>query len=566
MSSQSEEEKEQEQEPLEQEIGEQEQPPKKTKQINLQLSDVIRIEAPSNQVLNNNTFIIDYIDKNQIKLINVNDLTSNKIKINENGTLGDGSITSIALIDRNETLGYARQNGLLPNTWVNIYFGGDTPVVITGEITNLEEDMIEIKTYPDNDVLYINFGYKGIPLDLPIETIEIREKPETITIKEKAVQQQRESDESIGSIESFPDSTEEDKREHREDVYNLPTRDIKDIVHEFIVRADEIKIGEDLGTISQMVDVEESKQRFNIHSQVDDLLNELLSSIPNVQRTGAVLNNIHTMIERFKQLRTEFSTTDEHGNIQGPLTKSVLWKPLVQNLMTFKTVLYWILPVAKNVKKVYNISTKEDTNDNTDIIPLTIDEDIAEMKTIFDRYKSNEVPTDQNKYFSLISELNPYLTPFQQTNVETNYDVLNDVVILNDVNAIIDNLGDFYSSIAENDIIKTKKYVIQRYNLGTRGLDATQITGTKMIAHQVNITQPDVLELKSIITLPESVIRFSHITLPETNILEKANLNTTFINYWELFTKSASVNKITIDDLEADFEFSENNFVNNIKN
>ena len=30
--------------------------------INLQLSDVIRFQAPTNKVLDNNTFIIDYID------------------------------------------------------------------------------------------------------------------------------------------------------------------------------------------------------------------------------------------------------------------------------------------------------------------------------------------------------------------------------------------------------------------------------------------------------------------------------------------------------------------------
>ena len=75
-----------------------------SQKINLQLSDVIRLQSPSNQILNNNTFVIDYIDKNQINLINVNDLTANKIKINEDGTLGDGSITSIALIDRNDKL------------------------------------------------------------------------------------------------------------------------------------------------------------------------------------------------------------------------------------------------------------------------------------------------------------------------------------------------------------------------------------------------------------------------------------------------------------------------------
>ena len=38
---------------------------------------------------------------------------------------------------------------------------------MTGKITNLEEDMIEITTHPDNDVIYIDFAYIGIPDDIP---------------------------------------------------------------------------------------------------------------------------------------------------------------------------------------------------------------------------------------------------------------------------------------------------------------------------------------------------------------------------------------------------------------
>ena len=566
-----------------------EKPSPKTQTINLQLSDVIRFQAPTNQIFNNNTFIIEYIDKRQINLINVEDLSTFKLKIQEDGSLGDGSIISIALLDRNPNLGYARQNGLLPNTWINIYFGGDTPVVITGEITNLEEDMIEIKTYPDNDILYINFGYKGIPLDLPIDTIEIREKPskdkEKEEYKEKEEDKEKEQEEqkepkatatkaaladdssSFESLQEEEEEEEKEKEQRKDTVYNLPVKDVRDAIREFIIRADEIKIGEDLAPITQLVEVESSKQRFNINSQTDDLLNELLSDIPNVQRTSTVLNNVHQMIERFKQLRIEFSTLDEYGNVIGPNIKTVAWKPLVTNLTNFKTLLYWLIPVAKNVKKVYNVSSKTDTSESPDIIPLTIDQDLAQMNNIFDRYKSNEIPSDQNKYFNLLSELNPYLTPFTETDPETTFDVIDNVVILNDVNTIIDNLGEFESSIVENDNIKTKKFVIQRYNLGVNRLDATQITGSKMIAHRVSVTRPDTLELKSIITLPEPVIRFSHVNLPNTSILEKANLNNTFINYWQMFNESGgNINKVIVDDLTAELEFSEKRFVNNIKN
>jgi hypothetical protein len=60
------------------------------------------------------------------------------------------------LLSRNPLLGYAKQNQLLPNTWVNIYFSGEFPAILTGQITNLEEDMIELTTYPEGDIIYIN--------------------------------------------------------------------------------------------------------------------------------------------------------------------------------------------------------------------------------------------------------------------------------------------------------------------------------------------------------------------------------------------------------------------------
>ena len=59
--------------------------------------------------------------------------------------MADESITSISILNRADTTGYARQNNLIPDNWVDIYFGGDLPVTITGQITNLEEDMIEVE-------------------------------------------------------------------------------------------------------------------------------------------------------------------------------------------------------------------------------------------------------------------------------------------------------------------------------------------------------------------------------------------------------------------------------------
>jgi hypothetical protein len=156
----------------------------KEKFINIQLGDIIKIIDSENDTLNENTFFIDYIDDKEIKLMNVESLQLINLNINPNKSIGNGTIKSIIILSRSNEIGYARQNGLLPGIWINIYFGGMVPLVITGEITNLEEDMIEIKTFPENSILYINFDYKGIPEDIPIKNIEIRCKPEVEDVNE----------------------------------------------------------------------------------------------------------------------------------------------------------------------------------------------------------------------------------------------------------------------------------------------------------------------------------------------------------------------------------------------
>ena len=143
------------------------------KEILLKLVDIILIVDPTNEILNDNVFFIEYIDNDKIKLINSNTFDKIVLSISSDRIIGDGNIQSITILSSNPQSGYARQNDLLPGTWINIYFGGDIPTVITGKITNLEEDMIEIQTI-DNDIIYINFAYQGIPEDLPIETFEIR--------------------------------------------------------------------------------------------------------------------------------------------------------------------------------------------------------------------------------------------------------------------------------------------------------------------------------------------------------------------------------------------------------
>lgn len=527
-------------------------------EIELQLGDIIQITNPKNDVLNNQVFLIDYIDSTKVILINTDTLNKIKLKINNDGILGDGYISMIEILSRSDLLGYARQNNLVPGKWVNIFFSGDYPVILTGEITNIEEDMIEITTI-DKDVIYINFDYKGIPEYLPIDNIEIREKPTQIPDKQM-------DEEEIGEL---PELEEEYNVVPADKIQiGVPVKNVKDQLREIIIKADQIKFGdEDLGKIIQYVDVASKVQRYSVETQVSDLLDDLLSTIPNTQRTPRVLNNIHTMIERFKQLRLQFSTFDKYGTITSAITKESTYKPLNKWLNDFNNNLYWILPVVKNIKKVYNAETDEENinENNLDFIVLDIDNELANISELLNKYKSNDLQSDSNKYNVLYSEFAKIMTPFNYVNSEDN-EILIEKEINSNINVIVDNLEDLYSSVFKNNMIRSRRFVISRYNMGETKLDTIDNTSSKMINTRVKLTQNDLMSIKSIMTLPEPVIRFSKINLPNTNLLEKANLNMIFLNYWQLLKKKTPVNNVFINSLENEINFNETTFVNSIKN
>ena len=527
--------------------------------IELQLGDVIIIKNPINEQLNEKTFIIDYIDPTKIILTNTVSLDTIRLGISPEGIIGDGNITYISIISRNETRSYAEQNGLLPGKWINIYFGGDFPTIITGEITNLENDMIEIKSI-DDDILYLNFDYKGLPEDLPIELIEIRQPP--ILEKEK-IEEPKEITEELEEIEQ-PEELEVEKKTLGNEIL-LPIKNVKDQLREFIIQADQIKFGEEeLGSIVQYVDVSSTKQRYSLETQLSDLLDELLSTIPNRDRTNRVLNNIHIMIERFKQLRSSFSTFDKYENVIGPLVKEASYKPLMNYFNNFNKNLYWILPVVKNIKKIYDAEHIDE--DNNDIENISLYSQIEKMQELIENYKSNNLPAEQNKYSGLYFELAPYFTPFSSISEESMSDIIIEKEVNTNLNTIVDNLTEMYSSIFSSNAVRSRRFVISKYNLANSKLDTIESTGSVMVTLRTNITSNDIMDIKSFVTLPEPIIRFSRINLPGTNILDKTNLNLVFLNYWQLLKKKTHINNIFVDNLETDIDFNEQNFVDSIKN
>lgn len=543
--------------------------------IPLLLGDIIKIISPTNDILNDQTFIIDFINQERVVLINTSTLEPTTIQIQEDGLFGDGSVTDISLVYRNKEKGYARQNKLLPGVWINIYFGGDIPSIITGQITDLEEDMIEVKT-SDDELIYINFNYSGIPEDIPIDLIEIRKPPDTTKSQEKQEilispkddefdDEEKEEDEEIDYPSDFDKISSKSSPDIDFNIQSIPTSNVKDELQKVLLEANDVifSFGEEFAPIEQFVEKDTAKVRYSIEAQCNDLLDEMLSTIPNSERTRRVLREIHTIIERFKQLRTQFSTLDKNGNVLSPLKKESDWKPLSSELYDFNKKLYWLLPVAKNVKKVFNVKGEIEDLPN-DIVTLNTTEEMMNLQNEMEVYKSNSFPDGQNKYTHLIKNIINDQIPFQQDNFENSSNIMYSNVVNNNLNVVIDNLGYLYSSVVDHNNVNSKRFLIQKYNLGMKTIVASKLDKSDMTFKLTSLTDNDTISIRSLLTLPEPVVQFSNINLPKTDILKRANLNQHFVDYWQLLKNSTKVQTVNLGD--NSYELDETKFLNNIKN
>lgn len=553
---------------LEENESEKEVKEEDTVTIALKLGDIIEFVAPNNEMLNARTFMIEYIDPTKIKLVNADSFQKMQLIIDKDGQIADKTIVEIILLSRNENEGYARQNDLLTGTWINIYFGGDIPAIITGLITDLENDMIEVKTM-DKETIYIDFGYQGIPEDIPIETFEIRPPPASEI--EKEVEEERER-EGVEGIEG--EAVLEEKKEEELEPIFIPEQQIRQKISRLIIDADQIEFG-DIIKVHETVNIDREKYRYNIESQKNDLLEEMISNIPSAKRSSNVLNNLHIMITRFTQLRELSSTFDVNHNITGIIKKSAEDKPLAEYLSSFKNSLYWIMMVAKNVKKTYAIDKDNYYEKIGDIEIIPENQNFLEMSQLFRNYKTNEGIEGQNKYAELYNSLNRYTTPFSAENPDALGSIFNPVngngviveaQIASDLNVIIDNLGELYSTVVSRGNETSRRFIIQKYNLGLDRLESNGLKGKKEALFRVKMTRNDDIAITSILTLPEPTVRFSQVNLPGSSILVKANLNMHFLNYWQLLKQKTKINPIKVTGLDTDIEYTDSNFVDNIKN
>ena len=541
---------------------------KENSKMDLYLGDVIEIVAPSNSEIHEGSFYIYYIDEQKVRTINVAnlehlDLTLKEDSTNDNMGFTDESIIGVILQSRSEVEGYARQNNLFPDTWVDIHFSGDIPMIITGQITSLEEDKIGITTIPELRIIYIDFGYSGLPENSFIDRIVIREKPASLANVESlsnvgsiddAEQESLESDASMEWLDSgelvidIPEDipADENRMEELRDVYRKTTG---------------IVFGKSLGSIAQAIEIPENQKRYGIDVQLVSLMDELLSIIPNSKRSKSVMEKVQTMVERFKELRQMFSTFDSNDNIRYMKTNDPnTHKPLVQLLKTLEKKVQWVMPIVSLKKKVYlEEDEQQDLDEDTDITVRNLSADLIQEEAIkTNTYYKNRTQGGQVNYENMHRQMDSYMTPFDPAYRDKRDEALITSPVATSMEAVVDTLDNFYSNVLKAgqkrvDILK-QRYVIQTYNTGMERLTKTY-EGAVEVTKKNRMTQPNKMTIKSIVLLPASVMQHSRIGLGNTNIMDRANLHHHLFMPFRLLRNNTDIVPYVLEDLKKEIDY-----------
>ena len=526
--------------------------------LTLEYGDIIELQSKSNPLYQGYAFYVSYRDENQVEVNNLSTGDNLLLHINENGYFSDESIESIILISRSDSYGYSRQNSLFPKTWIEIHIGGDVKQIITGEITDLEEDQIEVTTYPELNVFYIDFAYKGLPKDIPIDTIQIREKPEALeNIGSLNTLREAQADDELSgeSLDEFHEPATIDFTDDGESIITLPEgtatdETFKEDLQQLYIDARDIIFEGELETLKHVVEVPENEIRYSIETQVSDLMDGLLSTIPTHRRTVIVMESIHRLISRFKDLREKYSNYNDFTDITGRKTFGKNYKPLVDKLKKMDMNLKWLLPVVSTTKYI-SIKNNESnelpfTDDTRNVSPL---DHIKEASNIFNEFHTSKTSDVRGNYTDTYNLILDKLHDTYQGHSH-HLQVYNSNVN-GHIEGIVSNLDSFYSGVESG----VKKLFVQTYNIGLSKLIKNKNYLNKHDYERIQMTPNDNICIKSFIMMPQQVVSRSSMYFPNKMLIDKVNMHKNPIYSFKLLHKNRSILPRLIDDLSKELSY-----------
>ena len=524
--------------------------------------------------MNERTFLVDYIDDDHLRLVDTTTLNAVVLRLDDNGHLQEpSSIQRIDLLTRAKEPGYARQKGLLPEQWVDIFFVGITDP-LTGKITHLEEDQIEVTLHPSQEIIYIDFSYRGLPEDLHIEKFVLRSAPSVARRAEAETEAEEEEDQGSGeegsaaasatpSIEYTPDN--EVMLFLPESIeYDVP---LDQTLQEQYLEADELFFGKDRNVVEQYVEQEQYEMVFNIETQLTSLMNELLAEIPNAQRSLEVTQGIHRLLDRFRELREAYSLVDPYTHqIQGVRVRGTRYKPLLEHVLVPETVpLAWLMPVTQTRRNMYYLADESagDFTEPGDTVLLPLD--VEPLADAFRDYKNDAMHGVVNPYRHWMETLDPYFHPVSGAPLTTYDDmvprksVLTVFTVANDRwESVVDNAvygREFSASAAASQAkytaLKPTTFLVQRFSDAATYMERSE--DNRRVFHPRRMGYGEPMAVQSWLTLPASVAQFSRVHLPALDIMHRTLWGSSYWLKFRSLGQSGGVTTFVVDDLDADY-------------
>jgi len=518
--------------------------------ISLQLGDIIQLDSPTNSSLHDKIYFIKFINKEKLVLIDAAKTIT--LSLTQNGKLEEESISNIILLSRHKSPSFIVQNNLEVKKYISIYFGEPLPKVLNGLITNIENDMIEVTTLPEKEVLYIDFAYSGIPEHLNIEKIVIREKVD----ETKLVASENEGLEALKSNDTLSTSLlYQYQGDPHELDYELKVYETAKDYESIII--DTLELGVELDSIEHEVNVSEDEQRYSIDKQTNDYLDKLINAYLPEQRTTEVINKIHNEINYYLQLRTIYSNFDANNNPSIIEERGEHYKYLKEQLFNLNKKLYYILPVVSNVRNllISDVGEMDEMKDESSYNFQHIGEFIETLNAVSLKWMNNSSKEKIHNYKEHIKSLNELLDNTINYS-EENINVNGQIEMLNSI------VDDFYNYSIHKGSLSKSRFIIDVYNDGFNMLE-TFYANNKKYTKPIKIIPNDFVNIIGFMTLPLPFFNLSKIHTPYTNICDRANLNYHFISNHSLLNNATLYNKYVLENTSKDEFINANTNIHN---
>lgn len=563
---------------------------KNTNELRLELGDIIRVHAPVNKNLHERSFYVSYLDEFQhTTWVDIETSKAFTLEMDNGFFDSSASIEQIVLLSRSAEKGFARQNGLVLGKWIDMHFGGDIPMVLTACVTDLEEDMVEFTTYTPSgeraDKLYIDFAYKGIPEQYPITDICLRDAP--LALQNTEGEQDKDELDGVdelddidnrpyleynedGTLDIYVSEEVHVDERYQDELYNLQ-QDANAAIYQNEAAEEDAHDSLDSTSTGSSVSVQNMAllpkhlRVYKIDAQINNLYDDFLSRIPEHERSYRIMQQIYTHIQRFQELRESYSVRNSFEQIIGrrPPTNPQTHRPILEHILRNHTNIPWVYPVVSHRKTLFNAAYENIQTSDTDIFRLkpTLLNETASRNNLF--YENTYRDSDYVQYEHMNQSNLSYLTPFEPYINEMFPSMY--VPIKHDMDVIVANLDGFESSVV-NEFIKDEKdkiglvhqkpFVVQRYN--TSSTYGAQINKRE---YENRILFPaDHMQLHSLLFMPEQALRQSRMHLPQSTVLERADLSHFSIHPYKAFSLQSKRVKMFHGD-ETNPLFPQNNTI-----